>query len=304
MVHDLYQTSQPSTVADNRFQEFQSSTMTTNIFHTSKSLSFPVPRLIVYRYFTIDSVLDSRPSFSWSSFGEEVSNYIVQLSGSKGIFWQKEVDKTTEPYDGEIILQPGENYFFTVEIDRQYSCVNSHGKKEVNIAEDVKKGIRQIEKTGLSRQFVTSIIAQLDGLLIARNEILDIIRGVTRQGSNSEIICFLADFLNQASVFKLLAEARSSDDILDTLGEIASQLAAANITLGDYLRLSGVQKSLAESLVSKGLDLAFFAQNLQKTFQLGKFSRSSLLSSCLPECETYLDDICRNPSCSGCSRCL
>lgn len=302
MVHDLAQTFRSSSLADNRLQESQSSTMTYTFLQKSQSLSVPVPRLIVYRYFTIDSVLDSQPTFNWLPF-EGVSNYIVQLSDSEGVIWQKAVNKTTVSYDGDTILRSGKEYLFTVEIADNKNYTDNRVKTEANIAEDVRKGIQKIESTGLPRQFKASIIARLDGLLIAREEILDIIRKVIAQGSNSEIINFLADFLSQGSAFKLLANDFYSDNILDILGEIASQLAVANITLGEYLLLSGVQKSLAESLLSKGADLAFFAQNLEGAFQLGQFSRSISLSDC-QKCAQELDKVCRKSFCHGCPDCF
>ena len=230
MFKDLSQISQPSTVTDNGSRKFQSLTMANNIFHTSKSLASPVPRLICYRYFTIDSVLDSRPTFGWLPC-QEASKYIVQLSG-KGLTWLKEVPatETTVTYDGETLLQPGENYIFKVEIDCQKSYVNSQVEPEVNIVEDVQKAIQTIEGTALPRQFKASMMAQLDGLLIARYEILTILQKATRQGSNSEIIRFVYNSMNQDSACKLLANAGSCDDILDGLGDFASQLAAANIS--------------------------------------------------------------------------
>ena len=289
MVHTLSETSRSSNVDYNLSQECQSSTMISTLSLKSKSLTIPVPRLIVYRLVHITPVSDNPPSFSWLAFAG-VSDYIVQLSDSKGIVWRDKVHATKEQtvtYCNETFLEPGKDYIFTVEIDRQYSCVNSQGKKEVNIADDVKKGIENIEKTGLPKQFVTSIIAQLDGLLIAREEILNIVQGATRQGSHSEIICFLNDFLAQGSAFQLLADERSSDDILDALAEIASQLAAANVTLGEYLQLSGVQKSLALNLVKKGADLAFFAQDLAGAFQLTQFANALASNRCDEDCPPY-----------------
>ncbi|MDJ0577853.1 MAG: hypothetical protein QNJ65_22175 [Xenococcaceae cyanobacterium MO_234.B1] len=318
MFKDLSQISQPSTVTDNGSQELQSSTMANNIFQTSKSLASPVPRLICYRYFNIDSVLDSRPTFGWLPC-QEASKYIVQLSG-KGLTWLKEVPatETTVTYDGETLLQPGENYIFKVEIDCQKSYVNSQVEPEVNIVEDVQKGIKTIEGTALPRQFKASMMAQLDGLLIARDEILTILQKATRQGSNSPIIHFIYNSLNEDSACKLLANACSCDDILDVLGDFASQLAAANITLGEYLLLSGIQKSLAKSLMTKGIDLALFAQNLEGAFQLTQFSGLGSLNSC-ESCAQEIQDCiqqgvlspalckhitCIKPECSGCPACI
>ena len=316
MLNELSQTSRSLTVADNRFQEWQFSTMISKPSSKSQSLNIPVPRLIVYRFVHITPVSENPPSFSWPPFSfsgvsDYVSDYIVQLSDSKGIVWRdtvhstKTVDSTKEEnvtYFNETFLEPGKDYIFTVEIDRQYSCVDSCDKKEANIADDVKKGIKKIQDTGLPRQFVTSIITQLDGLLIAKEEILDIIQGAVRQGSNSEIICFLADFLGQVPGFKLLTKASSSDDTLDALGDFASQLAAANITLGKYLLLSGIQKSLAKSLMTKGIDLALFTQNLEGAFQLTQVRASSSMSDC-PQCREWLKAICRRDECENCIDC-
>ena len=302
MVNDLSLTSRSSSLADNRLQEFQSSTMTHTFFQKSQSLSVPVPRFIVYRYFTIDSVLDSRPNFNWLPF-EGVSSYIVQLSDSNGVFWQKHVDKTNVSYDGDTILRPGNNYLFTVEIADNKNPTNDLVKTESSIADDVRKGIETIQNTSLPRQFKASILAQLDGLLIARAEILDIIRRAILQGSNSEIICFLADFLDRGSAFKLLADDCVSDNILDVLAEIASQLAAAHIILAKYLYLSAVQQSLAESLLSKGTDLSVFAQNLEGAFQLGQFSRSIRLGGCPQSCKNDLANVCQRSECRDCDCC-
>ncbi len=302
MVNDLSLTSQFSSLADNRLQEFQSSTMTYTFLQKSQSLSVPVPRFIVYRYFTIDSVLDSRPNFNWLPF-EGVSTYIVQLSDSKGVFWQKHVDKTNVSYDGDTILRPGNNYLFTVEIADNKNHTNDLVKTGASIAEDVRKGIDKIQSTSLPRQFKTSILAQLDGLLIARAEILNIIRGAILQGSNSEIICFLADFLNQGSAFKLLVNDCISDNILEVLAEIASQLAAAHLTLGEYLQLSGIQRSLAESLIIKGTNITFEAKKLTEAYVLNQNIRPIASNDC-PACVNHLKYICNHTSdCQGCSVC-
>ena len=300
MLNEFSQTSRSSTIVDNSFQDFQSSTMTSKRSPKSESVSIPVPRLIDYRFVHITPISENPPNFEWLAF-QRVSNYIVQLSDSKGIVWRDTIHSTKEQtvtYYSETLLKPGKDYIFTVEIDRQYSCVDSCDKKEINIAKKVKKGIEEIKDTGLPRQFATSIITQLDGLLIARKELLHIIRGAVKQGSNSEIICFIDDFLSQGSAFELLADACSSDDILDALAEIASQLAAASITLGKYLNLSGVQKALAETLVSKGSDFAFFAQNLEGSL---KFEQLSFSTVC-EECKQAINDCLQNNSKKYCKR--
>ena len=319
MVNDFAQRSQSSVSDYNLSQASQSSTITRNVSSRVQSLNLPVPRLIVYRFVRVTNILDNPPNFSWLSC-EGVSNYIVQLADSKGIVWRDKVPASKEQtvnYDSETFLEPGKDYIFTVEIDRQTSYVDTQVQQEVNIAEDVKKCIQKIERTGLPKQFKASLMAQLDGLLIAREEILDIIHKAVRQGSNSEIICFLNNFLHQGSVFELLANADSCDDILDALGDFATQLAAANRTLGDYLQLSGVQRSMAQSLVSKGADLAFCTQNLEGAFQLGQFSKPSLLTVC-EACEQSIkdcierggskhdckDQVCSHSDCQGCSVCV
>ena len=309
MVNDLALRSQYPSLANNRLQEFQSSTMTSNPSSKSPSVSIPVPRLIDYRFVHITPVSENPPNFEWLAF-QRVSNYIVQLSDSKGIVWRDTIHSTKEDtvtYCNETFLEPGKDYIFTVEIDRQYSCSDSCNKKEANIAKDVKNSIKKIKDTGLPRQFITNIITQLDGLLIAREEILDIIRRAILQGSNSEIICFMDNVLSQGSAFELLTKARSCDDVLDLLAQIASQLAAANITLGKYLKLSGVQKSLAESLVSKAVELAFFSQNLEGAFQFGQFANVKASNNCeQPFCSDLGDFMCSeyfSDRCGGCKEC-
>lgn len=278
--------------------------MIAGIVQTSKSLTIPVPKLIVFRFFSPTAVSDYLPSFSWLPF-EGASKYILKLKSSKQIIWLKEVPATSETtvtYDGVTLLQPGENYIFTVESDFRESYLNFQIEQEDKIAQFVKKGINKIKEIDLPKQFKASIMAQLDGLLIAREEILDIIGKARRQGSDSEIICFLNNFLHQASAFESLANAFDSDDILDGLAEIANQLAAANLTLSEYLQLSGIQKSLAGSLVSKGTELAFFSQKLQGGFQLGQFSGLTVLSDCA-KCEANIKAYCRSNDCVGCRVC-
>lgn len=337
MVNDLAQISQFSDLSSNLFQEFQSSTMINNPIQSSKSSIIPVPRLIEYRFFSITPVSENPPSFSWPAF-TGVSRYIVQLSDSKGIVWREKVEvgnncDTNKPkssknsntkekveivtYQSEKSLEPGRDYIFTVEIAPNNSHVDYSFVQDNKIANDVKDGVITIKKKDLPEQFKISLIAQLDGLLIARQEILEIIQGTIRQGSSSEIIYFLANFLDQASGFQLLAQAGSSDDILDALAEIASQLAAANITLSKYLELSGVQTALVKSIVSKSKNLALFRKNLEGAFQLIQVGQSIFSSSC-KSCEDAIlscinnggnprdckDIVCSHSDCLGCSICV
>ena len=319
MVQDFSLTSRSSSLADNRFQEFQSSTMTSKRSPKSESLSIPVPRLIDYRFVHITPVSENPPNFEWLAF-QGVSNYIVQLSDAKRIVCRDTIHSTQGPivtYSNATFLEPGKDYIFTVEIDRQYSCVDSCDKQEINIAENVKKSIQKIREIELPRQFVINIIAQLDGLLIARKDILDVIWGVIRQGSNSEIICFIDNFLAQGSAFELLAKSCSFDDILDALGKIASQLAAANLILSHYCYASSVLKSRSIKYFERTCELTSYVRNMTKTENLEPsiFSNKSVLLSqnssnlgnCSPECIDLLNRYgliaCDSPHCDGCQAC-
>ena len=285
MVQDLSLASRSSSLANNRLQEFQSLIMNYDPSQKSPSLATPVPLLIVFRFFSINPASENPPRLSWLTF-KGASHYIVQLRSSKGIVWREQVkatDESTVTYCGEIILEPGRDYIFTVEIVPKKSCEDYQFTQDDKISEYVKEGIKKIKQKDLPNQFKVSLISQLDSFLIARKEILDIIQGVILQGSNSEVICFLDDFIDRASAFKLLADACSSDDILDALARIANQLAAVHITLGEYLRLSGVQKSLTKSRFLNGAEIAFSTQNLQT------LSRTSSLDVC-DICQQQYDD--------------
>lgn len=275
----------------------------------SVSVTIPVTRLILYRFFRLTDDSNYLPSFSWLPFAG-ASKYIVKLESSKGIIWLKQVpgtESTTVTYDGATLLQPGKDYILTVEIDRQKSYLDFPIESKDKITQYVTEGINKIEQTMLPKQLKASLIAQLDGLLIARSELLEIIQKATRQGSSSEIIGFLNSFLNQASGFELLANALDGDDILAAMGEIASQLAAANLVLGEYLQLSGVQASLSKSLLANSIDLSSFSQKLELAFQLGQTVSVQASGNCYPDCQdlplwkrcsgTYKD------SCGGCPEC-
>ena len=288
--------------------------MVTDTCKTGQSLPIPVSRLIVFRFITIQPFVHNLQSFNWLSF-EGASSYIVQLSSSQGKIFRKKVLATndfiqTYCYE-EALLEPRKDYIFTIEIDEQNSYLDyCHTNNEKDIAEYVAQGIKNINNLDLS-QIKVNILAQLDSLLIARNELLNIIWGVIRQGSNSEIICFLNYFLAQGSSFKLLANSSHTDDIFNALGEISSQLAAVFFTLGEYLQLSEVQISLVKSLISKGLDIAFFNQNLQLPSQSISFARGASFNSCDSRCRTWINKypdyeelICSKSYCKGCDFCV
>ncbi|MDJ0741977.1 MAG: hypothetical protein QNJ32_01310 [Xenococcaceae cyanobacterium MO_167.B27] len=261
--------------------------MVGNISQTSESLNIPVPRLIVFRFVSITSYSDNPPSFSWLSF-EGASKYILQLRGSTGIVWRKEVratSETTVTYDGETLLQPGEDYIFTVEVDCQKSYTDYQFAQEDRIAKYVKEGISKIKQTDFPNQVKSKLLAQLDDLLIDRNKILNIIQGIIRQGSDSEIICFLDDFLAQGSAVKLLANISCYNDILDGLGLFVSELATTRINLAKYCELSGISTSLIKEIGSKGIELALFARsfNNEMTSQIN-------VSSIQPDCKSWCQE--------------
>ncbi|MGK7952060.1 MAG: hypothetical protein AB4368_25565 [Xenococcaceae cyanobacterium] len=282
--------------------------MTTGVLSKSKSraVKIPVPRLIVYRFFRLTDESDYLPSFSWLPF-TGASKYIVKLESSQGIIWLKATDKTTVTYDGATLLQPGKDYLLTVEIDRQKSYLDFPIESKERIAQYVTEGMNKIQQTMLPKQLKASLTAQLDGLLIARNEILETIGKATSQGSKSEIIGFLNNFLDRASGFELLANALDCDDILDAFSEIASQLAAANLVLGEYLQLSGVQKSLSKNLLANSIELSLFSQKLERAFQLGQTLSVRASGNCYSECQNLpLWKRCGSnysDFCGGCPEC-
>ena len=258
--------------------------MTSDISQTAQSLPILVSRLIAFRFISIEPADEQSQSFSW--FGlEGASSYIVQLSDSQGIVFREKVAATNNIKETFVykkrLLQPGDNYLFIVEVDLpgnnlDYCQINN----EKNISEYVAKGIEKIKSLNLSGKSQANLIAELDSLLVARDEVLNIVWGDIRQGSNSDTICFLNYFLAQVSVFKLLVSASCVDEVVDAFSEIASQLAAANITLSDYLQLSEIQLSLAQIIAKKGLDLGFFAQNFQGVFQFNQLSFRSSSNRC------------------------
>lgn len=70
-------------------------------------------------------------------------------------------------------------------------------------------------------------------------------------------------FLCRASALKSLAEACSSNEILEALDELRSQLAAVNATLGDYCYISGGAKSLFKDRYAKAIELALSTESLE-----------------------------------------
>ena len=289
--------------------------MITDNRQTGQSLPIPVRRLIAFRFVTIQPDSDNSQCFQWLAF-KGASSYIVQLFGSQGIVFREKVLATDDLIQTycykEALLEPRQDYIFTVEVEiaPKNRCLDyCHTNNEPKIAKYVARGIKNIKKLDLS-QFQVNILAQLDSLLIARDELLKIIRGVIAQGSNSEIICFLNYFLAQKSAFKLLAKASRSSDILNALSEIASQLAAANITLSNYLQLSAIQRALSESLGFKSIDLVFFARNIQRTFSLSQLAFRNSSSEICNECEDMFQHygyiICEvfANKCRNCDRCL
>ena len=270
--------------------------MITDTCQTGQSLPIPVPRLIAFRFVTIEPSTNNSQTFEWLAF-EGALSYIVQLSGSEGIVFREKVkhqpcDNFRQTYSyRESLLEPRQDYIFTVEIDDQDSNLHyCHTNNEPKIAQYVTQGIKNIKILD-STQFQVNILAQLDSLLMTRNELLNIIAGVIRQGSNSEIICFLNYLLAQGSAFELLAKASCSSDILNALSKIASQLAAANLTLSNYLQLSEIQRPLAESLALKSGILVFFAQNIQRDFFLNTVNinntNSLTCNDCQEKCQYY-----------------
>ncbi len=280
--------------------------MITDNRQTGQSLPIPVRRLIAFRFVTIQPDSDNSQCFQWLAF-KGASSYIVQLSGSQGIIFREKVNH--QPFDNfrqtycykAALLEPRQDYIFTVEIDEQNSYLDyCHTNNEPKIAKYVARGIKNIKKLDLS-QFQVNILAQLDSLLIARDELSNIIWGVIRQGSNSEIICFLNYFLAQKSAFKLLAKAYCFNDILNALSEIAGQLAAANITLSNYLQLAELQRPLAESLALKSVNLVslarnlvFLTQNVQRAFFFtpANFNNTNLLTC--NDCEEKVEQLRRD----------
>ena len=101
--------------------------MITDTCQTGQSLPIPVPRLIVFRFVTIQPSTNNSQSFEWLAF-ERASSYIVQLSGSQGIIFREKVlptDNLRQTYSyRESLLEPRQDYIFTVEIDDQDSYLD------------------------------------------------------------------------------------------------------------------------------------------------------------------------------------
>lgn len=284
-----------------------------NMLETSNLLQTPVSRYIVFRFLKIESTFENTQKFSWLSF-EEASSYIIELSNSQGIVFREKVAATNdirETYSYEkAILQPGDDYLFTVEIDPQISFVDScNVNNEESIAESVAQGINEIKKLDLSEQAKVTLLEQLDSLLIAKNELLNIIFSIVRQGINSEIVCFLNSFFAQDSAFTILKKANYADDILSAISEIANHLAAAHITLDEYIDLLATTKTLFfKNQFSQGIKLAFFEHNLRERLQSQFMYRAFASTNCHSNCYTLAKKygwakVCQSDLCRGCSPC-
>lgn len=273
-----------------------------------------VPLIIVFRSFNFDFVSAEPLSFNWLPF-EGASKYILMLRGSKRIIWIKEVaaNVTTVIYDGETLLQPGEDYILTVEIDFHKSYANYKWNREDEIALYVREGLHKIEQIDLSNHLKLNIITQLDSFLIARGAILDTIRGVLKQGSYSKVICFLNEFLHQGSAFRLLTDACSFEDIEDALCNIASQLASAYLTLSNYLYFSSASQRLSIEYFEQAVELTSLVKAVDK-LETGAVQNKSVLF--LPnrnirdckKCQDLIDDYgparaCMSRYCKGCLQC-
>lgn len=289
--------------------------MVTDNCQTGESLPIRVSRLIAFRFVTIDSYIDNSHSFQWLTF-EGASSYIVQLSTSDSTIFRETIlatDDFIQTYSyKEALLKPGIDYLFTVEVDPKTTfvdCCNVNNEK--NIAECVTQGISKIKELDLFSKLKVTILTQLDYLLISREEILNITWSIVRQGSQSDIIGFLNYFLAQGSAFKLLADTSHADDVINALSRIAIQLAAANITLSEYLQLSGLQLSLADNLVRKAMDLALFAKDIQDVnFEFPQLTFRTALASnrCDPDCSDppysrYKCFAFLRHKCGGCREC-
>ena len=106
---------------------------------------------------------------------------------------------------------------------------------------------------------------------------------------------------------KASSEVSCSDNSINILSENAIQLAAAHITLSDYLQLSEIQVSFAEKSSDNGVDLAFFAQNIKRILQFSQLSFTRNSTNCHPAC-AYLSKAKRCSTryleyCGGCPEC-
>lgn len=286
------------------------------MLETSNLLQSPVSKYIVFRFLKIESTSENTQEFSWLSF-KEASSYIIELSNSEGRVFQEKVAATNNLketyYYEKAILQPGDDYLFTVEIDPdpQFSFLDSYTvNNEESIAESLAQGRNQIKQLDLSEQAKVNLLEQLDSLLIAKNEILNIIESIASQVNNSEIVGFLNSLLAQDSAFTLLKKANSTDDILSTLTEIANQLAAAYITLNDFVYLSKIETPLAENLGEQSLRIAYFSKNLQDAEPLNfKIMTTSTITNCF-DCRKKAGSdtrkwimLCKNSICKQCDEC-
>lgn len=286
----------------------------TNMLETSNLLQTPVSKYIVFRFLKIESTSENTQEFSWLSF-KEASSYIIELSNSEGIVFREKVAATNnikETYSYEkAILQPGDDYLFTVEIDPdpQISFLDSYTvNNEESIAESVAQGRNQIKQLDLSEQAKVNLLEQLDFHLIARNEILNIIESIASQVNNSEIVGFLNKFLAQDTAFNLFKKANSADYVLIAISEIANHLAAAHITLDEYIDLLATKNLIFQNQFSKGIELAFFEHNLRESLQTQFMSRAFAGSNCSQVCDTLArkskwSKVCQVDQCRGCRPC-
>lgn len=275
-----------------------------------------VPLTIAFHCFKVNSESNDPPSFSWLPF-EGAAKYKLNLLGSQGIIWNKEIiatEKTTITYDGKTTLQPEANHVFTVEIEPKENFFNQQTEPKNLIVNSIKEGIDKIRQSDLSQQFKAELIAQLDSFLIANYEIHNTVKELLKQGSNSEVICFLNNFLEESSPFEMLANACSSDDILEAMISIANRLASAYLTLSDYLAISSVLQERSVEYFDLAIEFAFLTKGTNKLEAFffhnksDSFTPHSLTSSDCQKCSRLIEAMgrraCRSRCCRGCEICF
>lgn len=222
-----------------------------------------LPHLIIFRFLRVSSVSNNTLSLRWNTV-EGASFYTVQLTGPEKVILEEKVPSTDKRCSTEKViysfktpLVAGNDYLLTVRVDKGKSYLDSRKtNNDEEIARYVHEGIEKINKTDWSDQLQATVRAKLDGLLMDRNEAIRTFQPLVDQGSETDAICFMLYFLYKASALKSLAEADSSNEILEALIELESQLAAVSHTLGDYYRIS------KENSYSKAIKLALPTQNL------------------------------------------
>lgn len=285
---------------------------------TSSTLALSLPHLIVFRILKVTSLPNNMPTLSWKPV-QGASFYTVKLVGPEEVILEEKVPSTDERcstdkviYSVETPLLAENDYLLTVEVDSDKSYLDSSKANDDEDSLHMKKGTERISEIKWPDKLQATVRARLDHSLTYRNELIQTLQALVDQGSQTDIIDFMLYSLRGASALKSLAEASSSNEVIEVLVELESQLAAVSVTLGDYLSMSGKPKSLFKDHYSKAIELALSTQNNldgltatpQNTSIAVLRSATSVPSYCAAWYNHSPAQCCSSTKCRGYHKCL